>query len=229
MKKILLSLSLVSIILFIAGCNCNESPEPVDEVHDTTQNQSIYVLSGDKHFLKEYEPLCENGDINVVVEIPAGTLEKWEVDKKEGNMKLEFVDEKPRIVQYLAYPGNYGMIPQTLLPKELGGDGDPLDVIVLGDASPLGSVIQCKVIGVLVMFDRGEQDDKLIAVKKDSPFYNLNSIEELDKKFIGVSDIISIWFANYKGPGKIEVVGFEEKQIADEILQTSIDEFQKAN
>ncbi|HOZ30867.1 MAG TPA: inorganic diphosphatase [Bacteroidales bacterium] len=227
MKKILLALGLVSIVLLISGCNCNESPANIVSVQDTTQNQSIYVLSGEKHFLKEYEPLCENGDINVVVEIPAGTLEKWEVDKKEGNMKLEFVDEKPRIVQYLAYPGNYGMIPQTLLPKELGGDGDPLDVIVLGDSSPRGSVIQCKVIGVLVMFDRGEQDDKLIAVKKDSPFYDINSIAELDEKFIGVSEIISIWFANYKGPGKIEVVGFEEKQTADNILKTSIEEFEK--
>jgi inorganic pyrophosphatase len=229
MKKYTFALILVPIIVFFAGCNCKESPAPAVIDNDTIQNQSIYVLTGEKHFLKEYEPVCENGDVNVVVEIPAGTLEKWEVDKKEGNMKLEFVDEKPRIVQYLAYPGNYGMIPQTLLPKELGGDGDPLDVIVLGDASPRGSVIQCKVIGVLIMFDRGEQDDKLIAVKKDSPFYSINSIAELDEKFVGVSQIISTWFANYKGPGKIEVVGYEEKEIADEILKTSIDEFQKAN
>jgi len=229
MRNFALYLLFVSIILFVAGCNCNESSKPIVSVKDSTQNQSPYVLIGEKHFLKEYEAICENGDINVVVEIPAGTLEKWEVDKKEGSMKLEFVDEKPRIVQYLAYPGNYGMIPQTLLPKELGGDGDPLDVIVLGDASPRGSVIQCKIIGVMIMFDRGEQDDKLIAVKKNSPFYDLNSISELDEKFVGVTDIIETWFANYKGPGKIDVVGFEEKQIADEILKTSIEEFQKVN
>ena len=49
---------------------------------------------------------------------------------------------KPREVKYLGYPGNYGMIPRTLLPKELGGDGDPLDVIVLGPAVERGSCDQ---------------------------------------------------------------------------------------
>lgn len=178
-----------------------------------------------KHLLHDYEPIAENGNINVVIEIPAGTLEKWEVDKEKGNLSLEEIDGKPRIVQYLSYPANYGMIPQTLLPKELGGDGDPLDVIVLGDASERGSVIECKLIGVMRMIDRGEQDDKLIAVKKDSPFYKLNSTSDLDNEFSGVSLIIKTWFENYKGPGKIEVLGFEEKAVAEDILNQAISEY----
>ncbi len=217
------------LVFFAVSCCNNSSPKTQEPVNDTINQNSEYVLKTDRHFLFDYEPVCENGDINVVVEIPAGTLEKWEVDKKEGSMKLEFVDEKPRIVQYIAYPGNYGMIPQTLLPEELGGDGDPLDVIVLGDASERGSVIQCKVIGILKMLDRGEQDDKLIAVKKDSPFYNIGSIAELDEKFPGVSEIIKIWFSNYKGPGKMEVDGFLEKESADSVLLLAIKEFDKVN
>lgn len=203
--------------------NCNNKTIEKEVV---VENGEQSIISTDKHLLNDFEPIADNGDINVVVEIPAGTLEKWEVEKIEGNLSLEYIDSKPRIVQYLAYPGNYGMIPRTLLPKELGGDGDPLDVLVLGDASERGSIIQCKVIGVLKMLDRGEQDDKLIAVKKDSPFYQINSIEELDKEFIGVTSIISTWFSNYKGPDMIEVIGFEEKGIADKILESAINEFE---
>jgi inorganic pyrophosphatase len=207
--------------LFIS-CDNNVSTK-VDEA--IQESDSLYVLKGEKHFLNDYEPYCENGDINAVIEIPAGTLEKWEVDKKDGSMRLEFVDEKPRIVQYLAYPANYGMIPQTVLPKELGGDGDPLDVLVLGDACARGDVVACKLIGVMVMLDKGEQDDKLIAVKEGSPYYAVNSIAELNEKFPGITEILKIWFTNYKGNGKIEVKGFEEKHVAEEILESAVREF----
>jgi len=75
-------------------------------------------------------------------------LEKWEVDKTDGKMKWEFVDKKPRTINYLGCPGNYGMIPGTLLSKELGGDGDPLDVIVLGPPVERGSIVKCKLTSV---------------------------------------------------------------------------------
>ncbi len=224
--------SVILLVFFsVLFCACrNESNQKLREnASDTIIQTSKYVLKGERHFLNDYTPKCENGDVNVVVEIPTGTLEKWEVDKKEGSIKLEFVEGKPRIVQYLAYPGNYGIIPGTLLPKNLGGDGDPLDVLVLGDASERGAVIQCKIIGILIMKDRGEQDDKLIAVKKDSPFYEINSITELDENFSGVLEIVKIWFANYKGPGKIQVDAYLEKPAADSILEISISEFVKNN
>lgn len=211
--------------LFIS-CNNNLSTEVEEVIQDS---DSLYVLKNDKHFLDDYEPYCENGDINAVIEIPAGTLEKWEVDKKDGSMRLEFVDEKPRIVQYLAYPANYGMIPQTVLPKELGGDGDPIDVLVLGDACARGEVVACKLIGVMIMLDKGEQDDKLIAVKVGSPYYSVNSIVELNEKFPGITEILKIWFTNYKGNGKIEVKGFGEKMQAYEILENGVTEFNSRN
>ena len=53
-----------------------------------------------------------------MVEIPAGSNDKWEVDKTSGALYWEQEDGKPRVVQYLAYPGNYGMIPRTSLPHE---------------------------------------------------------------------------------------------------------------
>ncbi len=121
------------------------------------------------------------------------------------------------------------MIPRTLLPKELSGDGDPLDVIVLGPPVKRGSIIKCKVIGVLYLLDSGEQDDKLIAVLEDTPLYNVESLIELDKNYNGISEIIKIWFTNYKGPDKLESKGFGDKKAAINILNSAINEYSLKN
>jgi inorganic pyrophosphatase len=157
-----------------------------------------------------------------VIEIPAGTAAKWEVDKKDGSLKWEFKEGKPRIVKYLGYPGNYGMVPQTLLSEELGGDGDPLDVLVLGKMVSRGSVVEAKLIGILKFLDGGEQDDNLLAVLPGTPFFDINDIQELDKKFKGTSTIIDIWFANYKGPGKVEAKGIAGVEEAKIVLNSAI-------
>lgn len=184
-----------------------------------------YTLIGERSFLSGYPALNKDRSVNVVVEIPSGTTAKWEVSKPEGQLKWEFKKGKPRVVNYLGYPGNYGMIPRTLLPKELGGDGDPLDVIVLGPAVARGSVVSAKVIGVLRLLDRGEQDDKLIAVMAGTPMYSVSSMAELDQSYVGVSTIIERWFSNYKGPGKMEAKGFAESKEAMEILEAAIKAF----
>lgn len=182
----------------------------------------------DKKLLTDYIPLLENGNINVVIEIPAGTNEKWEVEKNTGKLKLETLEDGcSRLVNYLPYPTNYGMIPRTLLPKNMGGDGDPLDVLVLGKPITRGTVVACKLIGVMKLLDRGEQDDKLIAVSTDSRFFKINNLEELEDSFPGVMDITRIWFSNYKGKGKMKFIGFDGLQVSDSILSMSILEYKK--
>lgn len=194
---------------------------------DNTNMPDEYTIIGEKNYLTGYEPIDAAGNVNVVIEIPTGTTAKWEVEKSTGNLKWEFVDKKPRTVKYLGYPGNYGMIPRTLLPKELGGDGDPLDVIVLGPAVERGSVLKTKIIGMLKLLDRGEQDDKLIAVVEGSPFFEINNLQELESNFKGTSTIIEIFFANYKGPGKMEPLGWANEIESKKILDFSIEEYKK--
>ena len=193
-----------------------------NEVESGLKYADQYTLVGPKNFLKDFKPINSDGTINVIVEIPTGTTAKWEVDKADGSLKWKFKKGKPRTVKYLGYPGNYGMIPQTLLSEKLGGDGDPLDALVLGDSVPRGSVVKAKLIGVLKLLDGGEQDDKLLAVLSGTPFFKVDSMQELEKKFHGVSQIIEIWFANYKGPGKIEIQGFAGVEDAKKVLNMAI-------
>ena len=75
------------------------------------------------------------------------------------------------------------MIPQTVLPVSRGGDGDPLDAIILGDALVKGEVIQAKILGVMRMTDGGEQDDKIISVPLNSILSNYNNIEHLKYQY----------------------------------------------
>lgn len=177
-----------------------------------------YTLQSSQHLLKDFPARGDGGLLNVVVEIPTGTNAKWEVDKDSGHLRWEFKKGKPRVVSYLAYPGNYGMIPRTLLARDQGGDGDPLDVLVLGPAVERGHVVEARLIGVLKMLDDGQQDDKLLAVLSGSPLGSVTSLEQLDRDFPGVSGIVETWFANYKGPGEIEVLGFAGAPEAERIL-----------
>jgi inorganic pyrophosphatase len=203
---LLITVSLVCVFV-LAGCTTTPPGEAVGQGTNLTLVDQ-YTLAGEKHLLRGYQPIDTSGNINVVVEIPAGTSAKWEVDKNTGQLKWKLKQGEPRVVSYLGYPGNYGMIPRTLLPEELGGDGDPLDVIIVGPAVPRGSVMWARPVGVLKMLDDGEQDDKIIAVPLDSHLGGISSIEELKREYPGIAEILEIWFSNYKGPGKIESLGF---------------------
>lgn len=101
--------------------------------------------------------------INVIIEIPSGSRVKYELDKKTGLIKYDRVLYSP-----MHYPANYGFVPRTLWE-----DGDPLDVLVLGN-DPLipGCIMEARPIGVLDMVDGGDGDAKILAVPFSDPRWN---------------------------------------------------------
>ena len=214
---------LISISLLLLLINCDSKPEDKKsdslEIGPEKQKDTFNLLT-------DIKPLCTDGDINALIEIPAGTLDKWELDKTTGKIRWEMIEGIPRVVNYIGYPGNYGMVPQTLLSKEKGGDGDPLDVLVLGPTVERGRVLKSKIIGVLYLQDGGEQDYKLIAASSDSPMYNVNSLDELRNNYNGVLEIVQLWFMNYKGPGKVESKGFGDEKVATDILTKAIHQYE---
>lgn len=217
------------IIIVLLGISCQHPLQPTEQSTDNTLHaDTSFQIRGDHHYLSGYPALAPNGYVNVVVEIPAGTISKWETDKDTGILAWEIVNGEPRKVQYLGYPGNYGMIPKTILPESLGGDGDPLDILVLGPPVERGKVIPCRLIGMLELLDNGEQDDKLIAVLPHSPFHEINNLIELQNRFEGVLEIISLWFQNYKGPGEIEVKRYKDVKEARKILKQAMQHYKKS-
>lgn len=174
-----------------------------------------YKLTSSINLVSGYPARNPDSTINVVVEIPAGTNEKWEVSANGESLDWEFSGSQPRIVRYLPYPGNYGMIPHTLLAEEKGGDGAPLDVLVLGPTVPRGSVVRATPIGVLRLLDRAEQDDKILAVMAGSTFDGVINAETLEAQFPGVGEILKVWWSNAHGERKLTVLGLGSRAAAN--------------
>lgn len=220
LKKVVILAALFSALAFGENSAINHSENLVAN--------GEYSLKSEKNLVTVMPAKNIDGSINVLVEIPSGTNGKWEVNKETGNLDWEFKKGAPRVVQYLPYPSNYGMIPQTLSPEEIGGDGDPLDVLLLGEAVPRGAYVKGKLIGVMYMKDHGETDDKLLAVAEGSPFENVNSVSELAEQFPGTLTILQTWFVNYKGIGEdMKVTGFANKTEADKVLNEAINGYNK--
>lgn len=220
LKKVVILSTLFSALAFGENSAINHSENLVAN--------GEYSLKSEKNLVTVMPAKNIDGSINVLVEIPSGTNGKWEVNKETGNLDWEFKKGAPRVVQYLPYPSNYGMIPQTLSPEEIGGDGDPLDVLLLGEAVPRGAYVKGKLIGVMYMKDHGETDDKLLAVAEGSPFENVNSVSELAEQFPGTLTILQTWFVNYKGIGEdMKVTGFANKTEADKVLNEAINGYNK--
>ncbi|NOR54965.1 MAG: inorganic diphosphatase [Sulfurovum sp.] len=165
-------------------------------------------------------------DYQALIEIPAGTTAKWEVNHETGHLEWEFKNKKPRNVKFLGYPGNYGFIPQTILEKNEGGDGDPLDIIVLGSAVDRGSIQAVKVLGALKLLDSGEQDDKIIAVPMNGPFSKVESLGELMTEFPGTVEIIRYWFTGYKG-GEMHFMGYMKRKEAEVLIEKAHESWSK--
>lgn len=154
--------------------------------------------------------------INAVIEIPYGSNIKYEVDKDSGAVMVDRV-----LYSAMFYPANYGFVPNTL-----ADDGDPADILVLNEY-PLqaGSVIPCRLIGVLVMEDEAGMDEKLLAVpvtKIDPRFDNIKSIDDLPKITL---DKIKHFFERYKDlePNKwVKVKEFAGIEKATKILDKAM-------
>ncbi len=162
-------------------------------------------------------------EINVIIEIPAHSDPvKYEVDKETGAM---FVDRFMNTAMH--YPCNYGYIPHTL-----SEDGDAVDVLVITPIPLIsGSVIQCRVIGMLSMTDEAGPDAKLLAVP-------ITKLCKLYTDMEGPADVpelllarIKHFFEHYKdleGGKWVGVEGWLEAKEAKAEITTAIERFQNA-
>ena len=181
-------------------------------------------ITGEKNFFHEYNAFNNDGTINVIVEIPAGDNDKWELWKKDGSIRWEFENNSFRKIRYLPYISNYGFVPQTLFSKEIGGDGDPVDVILLGERLERGSVIKSKIIGVINMKDEGRLDSKIVAINQNSYVFNssiINNFNDLNRNYPGALEIIELWFQNYKLNNNILIIGYGNVNDAKNLINKS--------
>jgi inorganic pyrophosphatase len=157
-------------------------------------------------------------EINVFIEVPMRSDPiKYEYDKENGFI---FVDRY--LYTSMFYPCNYGFIPNTL-----GGDGDPLDVMVVGRMPVMsGAVLRSRPIGVLEMEDEAGMDEKLLAV----PIDKITQVNRQVRTYQDLPEIdlarIAHFFEHYKDlePNKwVKLKGWEGPERAHQLILEGIE------
>ena len=115
-------------------------------------------------------------EFDVTIEIPKGDRNKYEMDHHTGRIRLD-----RRLFTSTSYPADYGFVEDTL-----GGDGDPLDALVLLDEPTFpGCLIRCRTIGMFRMTDEAGPDEKLLCVPVGDPrqdhLQDINDVSEFDR------------------------------------------------
>lgn len=157
--------------------------------------------------------------VNVIIEIPRGSKNKYEIDKETGLIKL---DRAMKTSQ--DYPFDYGFVPQTLW-----DDGDALDVVLL-TTYPLAPAIlvEARVVGIMHMIDGGEGDDKVIAVPSEDPRWD----EVTDLAHVNKYTLKEIrhFFETYKTieGKKVEISGFDGVDVAREAVTKGMRLYQES-
>jgi inorganic pyrophosphatase len=155
-------------------------------------------------------------EINVIVEIPKGSNNKYEIDKETGLIKLDRANYSSA-----AFPYDYGFAPQTLWE-----DGDALDVILL-TTYPIfpGILVNARPVAVMEMIDSGESDYKIIAVPVDDKRWDdVKDLEDLNKHSLKEFQHFVETYKALKGkPAVVEVKGFKGRAEALEAIKKSVE------
>jgi inorganic pyrophosphatase len=154
----------------------------------------------------------------VVIEVPMGSKNKYELDKESGLLRLDRV-----LFSAVHYPANYGFVPRSFC-----DDGDPLDALVLGQEPvvPL-TIMDARAIGVMRMRDDKGIDDKIIAVSVNDPEYHgRRKLDDLPEYKLRE---IQRFFEDYKALEQKEVVvhGIQEREEALQILRNGLVMYRK--
>lgn len=158
----------------------------------------------------------QSGTVNVVVEIPEGSMLKIEWDRKRAAFMLDRVE--PSI---FAKPCNYGFIPQTL-----DEDGDELDVLLVCDEPvPTGVWMEAKIVGILNFEDDGEMDHKVVVVPADdrNTGNSINSLDDLGDRWKQKIEHHFNHYKDLKKPGTTKVEGWGDVEAAKQMITESIE------
>jgi inorganic pyrophosphatase len=160
----------------------------------------------------------ERRSIQVTVEIPKGSRNKYELDHETGRFKLDRM-----LFSSVHYPSDYGFIEEAW-----GEDGDPLDaMVIVGEPTFTGCLIEAKPIGLFKMWDEKGLDHKVLCVPVRDPQWNwLNDLGDVPEHLL---DEIEHFFSIYKDleMKKTRVKGWEDAEAAWVVIDQAVERFRE--
>jgi inorganic pyrophosphatase len=156
--------------------------------------------------------------VTAIIEIPRGGRNKYELDKESGLLRLDRV-----LYSAVHYPGDYGFIPRTL-----HEDGDPMDILVRIDEPTFpGCQIECRPLGLLRMLDRGEPDDKVLAVPSHDPFqHEYFDIADVPQHYLKEVEHFFHIYKDLEGR-RVQILGWEKSEVAMVMIHESIQRYEE--
>lgn len=186
---------------------------------EISSNELKHTIYGD------IDTYSASNNLNMVIEIPAGTNKKIEYDYPSNTFKIDLIDNKERVIDFLPYPGNYGYVPSTNMNVDQGGDGDALDIILISQSIGTGTIIEVIPIGIILLSDSGENDSKIIAIpaNKDLRVINADNYINFSNDYPAIKDIIKLFFLNYKKNNPVKFISWgDEKKAVEQITKWSL-------
>jgi inorganic pyrophosphatase len=152
--------------------------------------------------------------VNVVVEVPAGSRNKYEYEPELGMIMRDRV-----LPGNIRYPADYGFVPSTE-----SADGEPLDIVVAAyDPVFPGCVLKARVLGALEMDEAGETEYNIFAVPDDDPrFEDISSLEDMPEQNLREIEQFFVAFKRLEGDEEAEVRGWCGLEETHEIIRESI-------
>ena len=156
----------------------------------------------------------------VIIEVPKGSKNKYELDKETGLLRLDRI-----LYASVHYPGDYGFLPRTL-----GEDSDPLDVLVMTTEPTFpGCVIAVRPIGAFLMEDEKGSDEKILTVPIADPFRReIAELEDVPSHFL---EEVRHFFSVYKDlEGKrVRTIGWEGRATAERLVGEAMERYVEAD
>jgi inorganic pyrophosphatase len=156
--------------------------------------------------------------MTVVVEIPQGSRNKYELDKNSGMFKLDRV-----LYSAVHYPGDYGFFPQTF-----ADDDDPLDALVMLTQSTFpGCTIAVRPIGIFLMSDRGEMDEKILCVAERDPLYaGYRDVSDVPEHFLKEVEHFFSIYKDLEGV-RVHAIGWKDSEAAKQTIRAALKGYQE--
>jgi inorganic pyrophosphatase len=159
--------------------------------------------------------------IQAVIEIPAGTNRLIAFDANKKSFEAIFVAEKEAKINFLPYIGNYGFIASSLKKPTLESSRNALDVLVISEYLPTGTLLKVQPIGTLQIMEKDKLISTVISIPVDTSLQTIpiaNFKEFLIRHHVA-KRMIEDWFLTYKGVHQAQLIGWQDERQTTALIE----------